>query len=70
MDEVTEVELELLHETEEAYLVRLEEDCEETWIPKTLVASVVSSIEDSETGEVVIITLELPEWVAIEKGLI
>lgn len=67
---LAEVEIELINETDTAYLVRLDEDCEEVWLPKSQVVSVVSEVSDEMTGEVVMMTIELPEWVAIDKGLV
>jgi len=48
---------EITHETDEAYLFRVDED-EEVWLPK-------SQVEITESDIV-----EMPEWLAIEKGLI
>ncbi len=59
--EEVELELELVHQTDSAYLLS-DGDVEE-WIPKSL----VSSMEDGDEENMVIVTM--PEWLATEKGL-
>ena len=65
-----EVEVEILDDTDGAYLVRLDEDSEEEWIPKSQILDVIEEVVEPDTGEIVMMTLELPEWLAIKKGLV
>ena len=51
------------HETDEAYLINFPDFPEPRWIPKSLVIE----IEDGEPDNRVV---TLPEWLAIEKGLV
>ena len=53
----------VLHETEKAALVTLDVPENSVWLPK-------AKIELSETGVGGIMTLTLPEWLALDKGLI
>ena len=51
------------HETELAYLIKFPDFPEPIWIPK----SKVLELEDGEPDNRVV---TLPEWLAIEKGLV
>lgn len=64
--EAKEVELELLWkgETAAAYLVCEDEEGKDVWLPK----SQVDVAEGDEPGMVT--TFLVPEWLAIEKGLV
>lgn len=59
--DTVELELDLKHETEDAYLVS--DGDEDVWLPKSLVRSV-----DELEGDTVLITI--PEWLAKDRGLV
>jgi len=61
-NEEVELELELLHQTDDAYL--LSDGDTEAWVPRSL----VSSLEEGDDEDTVIVTI--PEWLAKEKGLV
>lgn len=64
-------DLTLLHSTDKAYLVRTVDD-EEIWIPKSLVEYIDlgDSFDDDEGRRCCEINvLEIPEWLADDKGL-
>jgi len=74
MPETTIIEdLVLVHSTDQAYLVR-DDQGEEYWIPKSQVVSISfgENIDLGNDGEILkeIIELEIPEWLAEDKGLI
>ena len=60
MEETVEVDMELIYETEDAYLFSGGD--EKYWIPKSLVH------EKPEMGDMG--TVVIPEWLAIERGMI
>lgn len=57
-----ELELELIHTTEDAYLFS-DGDTEE-WIPRAL----VQSMEETDEEDTYLVTL--PEWLALDRGFI
>ena len=61
-DETCEITVDLIHETDSAVLVK---DCDDVqhWLPKSKIVWI-----DGEMGGSV--TLELPVWLATERGLI
>ena len=59
---VYETECEVVHETDEAFLLRIYDD--EHWIPKACLANA----DDLEVDEDAI--AEIYEWFALERGLI
>ena len=61
--EYTEVDVEILSETELAFLVS--DGDITTWVPKS---QVVNSKHNLRVGGLV--TVEIPEWLAIKKGLV
>ena len=61
--DLVDLDVQVLHETEMAALVTLDVPDNGVWLPK-------SKIEISETGIGGIMTVTLPEWLALEKGLI
>lgn len=61
--DLVDLDVQVLHETEKAALVTLDVPDNGVWLPK-------SKIEISETGIGGIMTVTLPEWLALEKGLI
>ena len=61
--DLVDLDVQVLHETEKAALVTLDVPENGVWLPK-------SKIEISETGTSGIMTLTLPEWLALERGLI
>ena len=63
MSDLVDLDVQVLHETEMAALVTLDVPDNGVWLPK-------SKIEISETGIGGIMTVTLPEWLALEKGLI
>jgi hypothetical protein len=66
MSEPVELELQLLGETPEAFLVRDgdEDGDPEVWLPKSQVEVLSGGQIDRP------IRLEVPEWLAIDKGLV
>ena len=52
-----------IRETEKAGLVTMDEPSSGVWLPRT-------EIEINETGIGGILTVTLPEWLAMDKGLI
>lgn len=58
-----DLDVQVLHETDKAALVTLDVPEKGVWLPK-------SKIELSETGIAGIMTVTLPEWLALDKGLI
>ena len=63
MNRLTDIDVQLLHQTDKAWLVTDSEPGSAVWIPK-------SQAELSETAIAGIYTVTLPEWLAQEKGLI
>ena len=59
----TYFDVEVTHRTENAVLVHTGNKEESVWLP-------VSQIEISDSGFPGIVTVTLPEWLALEKGLI
>lgn len=61
----------LVSETEKAYLIRTTVSDGDIWIPKSQVREIQfgKSITDDDEELKEIIQLELPEWLAIDKGL-
>jgi hypothetical protein len=57
--------LEIIHETESAFL--LDDGYEEVWIPKSQIHN-IQDFAHVEIGDVV--NIEIPEWLAEDKGLI
>jgi len=64
--DVVELDLQLLGETAAAYLVRDgdEDGDPEVWLPKSQVTVLRGGTIDEE------IKIEVPEWLAIDKGLV
>jgi hypothetical protein len=60
---LVDIDVQVLHETEKAALVTVDVPDNGVWLPK-------SQIELSETGIGGIMTMTLPEWLALDKGLI
>jgi hypothetical protein len=60
---VIDLDVQVLHETDKAAMVTLDVPDNGVWLPK-------SQIELNETGIAGIMTVTLPEWLALEKGLI
>ncbi len=60
---VTDIDVQLLHETDRAVLVTLDVPENGVWLPK-------SQVEIEESGIEGIMTVTLPEWLALDKGLI
>lgn len=54
----------ILRETDRAFLLRLEEDGEEVWVPKAQ----VSDPEDYQEGDENV-TVSVTRWLAEQKGL-
>ncbi len=54
---------EIKHDTGSAILVIVEDTGEEVWIPR-------SQVEEIESGNSVISTIIVKEWIAKEKGII
>lgn len=61
--DLVDLDVQVLHETKRAALVTLDVPENGVWLPK-------AKIELSETGIVGIMTVTLPEWLALERGLI
>ena len=61
--DLVDIDVQVLHETEKAALVTVDVPDNGVWLPK-------SQIELSETGIGGIMTMTLPEWLALDKGLI
>jgi len=61
-DDLNTFDAELMAHSEDAILVEI--DSEEVWLPK----SVVGDFDDAEVGD--FITLDVPEWLAEDRGLI
>ena len=61
--DVIDIDVQLLHETEKAVLVTDSVPEKGIWLPR-------SKIEIEETGIGGIHTVTLPEWLALDKGLI
>lgn len=61
--DLVDIDVQVLHETEKAALVTVDVPDNGVWLPK-------SKIELSETGIAGIMTVTLPEWLALDKGLI
>ncbi len=68
--ELVEVEGEILHHTLLAYLVLFDEN--EVWLPKSKAA--IEKPHDPDIQELIdkgtTVTFSIPEWLAIEEGLI
>ncbi|UXU73777.1 MULTISPECIES: hypothetical protein [unclassified Paracoccus (in: a-proteobacteria)] len=60
---VIDLDVQVLHETDKAVMVTPDVPDNGVWLPK-------SQIELSETGIAGIMTVTLPEWLALERGLI
>ncbi len=60
---VIDLDVQVLHETDKAAMVTLDVPDNGVWLPK-------SQIELTETGIAGIMTVTLPEWLALDKGLI
>lgn len=60
---LVDLDVQVVHETEKAVLVTLDVPDNAVWIPK-------SHCDLSETGIGGVMTLTLPEYLAIEKGLV
>lgn len=60
---IIDLDVQLLNTTEKAVLVTLDIPENGVWLPK-------SQVELSETGIAGIMTVTLPEWLALDKGLI
>lgn len=60
---VLDLDVQVLRQTEKAVLVTLDVPQNGVWLPK-------SEVELNETGIAGIITVTLPEWLALDKGLI
>jgi hypothetical protein len=63
VEKLTDVLGELVHETEDAYCIKVEDDtfakeAQRYWLPK-------SQTENNNDG-----SFTIPEWLAIEKGLV
>lgn len=69
-DTVEIYDLVLKHQTEMAYLI-IDEDGEEYWIPKSQVVKIIFGEDIMIEGEPAkkISELEIPEWLAEDKGL-
>lgn len=63
MNKIIDVDVELLHETENAVLVTEDFPENGVWLPRSL-------IEIEESGVRGVHTISLPEWLAMEKGMI
>jgi len=63
MDDYADFDVQLLHETDHAYLVTETIPENGVWVPK-------SQCQLEETSIKGIYTLSLPEWLAVEKGLL
>ena len=68
--ELVEVEGEILHHTQLAYLVLFDDD--EVWLPKS--QATIEKPHDPDTQELIdkgtMVTFSIPEWLAIEKELV
>jgi len=62
-EEIVEIDLEILFETEKA--VSVTDGDVKCWIAKSLIENYDDDWEKGNTE-----TMEIPEWVALEKGLI
>lgn len=60
---IIDIDVQVLHQTEKAALVTMDVPDNGVWLPK-------AQIELSETGIGGIMTVTLPEWLALERGLI
>jgi len=60
---IIDIDVEVTHRTEKAALVHTGNKEESVWVP-------FSQVEISPSGFAGIETLSLPEWLALEKGLI
>lgn len=58
-----DLDVQVLRETDKAAMVTLDVPDNGVWLPK-------SQIELNETGIAGIVTVTLPEWLALDKGLI
>ncbi len=56
--DIIEIDVEVLHSTDKAWMLN-DADNEEVWLPKSM-------CEYDDTDK----TMQLPEWLAFEKGLI
>lgn len=61
--EVVEIECQLKHETNAAYLIVTGEEDKETWIPKSI--GVWSPSHDKVNG-----TIDIPTWLVEKEGLV
>lgn len=61
--ELAEIEVEIVAETTKAWKVRTDSDHEAVWIPRSQ-----CEVEKDEVSGIATITL--PEWIAIDRGLI
>lgn len=63
MTQVVDIEVKLLHETGKAHMVTHDDGVTKTWLPRSQ-----TEISPSEKKGIYIATI--PEWLALEKGLI
>jgi len=63
MDDYADFDVQLLHETDLAYLVTETTPERGVWIPKSQ-----CQLEETSVGGIYM--LSLPEWLAVEKGLL
>lgn len=61
--DLIDLDVQVLHQTDKAAMVTLDVPDNGVWLPK-------SQIELNETGIAGIMTVTLPEWLALDKGLI
>lgn len=61
--DIVDLDVQVLHETEKAVLVTADVPENGVWLPR-------SKIEIEPSGIAGIFSVSLPEWLAIEKGLI
>lgn len=61
--DIITIEVQLKHETEKAYLVEAVDHDTEAWVPKSLV-------ELSEKDKFGLCEMQIPEYLALDKGLI
>lgn len=60
---IIDIDVQVLHQTEKSVLVTLDVPDNGVWLP-------LSQVELSETGIGGIMTVTLPEWLALDKGMI
>ncbi len=66
-EERCELEGAFIHATGKAICVDFDGDGEGTWLP---LSQVELDFEPDEAVEGLVVTVEVPEWLAIEKGLV